>query len=211
MSEWEPKILITNHGLVMINLTQNTVNNDIYVYVNTMDPSIPWEDPSFLFGFKNSYNNQWSYVVPSIISQNSRFTVFGITTTSIDQEDPIDGSVALFPSGNWTYKLWATDEPTLDPDFGELLDEGQMQLVACVDETAFISYVGDNDSSKATVYLTRDCSGCLVWSTCPDIFSLVVVKWNECNYLTRDCSGCLVWSTCPDIFSLVVVKWNECN
>jgi len=165
----------------MINLTQSTINNEVYVYVDTTSVDIPFEEPSFLFGFKNLYTNAWSYVVPTIVSQNARYTVFSINVTNIDEEDQIDGKVSLGPSGSWIYKLWATEEPILDPSDGYLLDQGPMQLISCSDESVITSYISDNDSTENSVYLTRDCTTCLVWSTCPDIFSLVVVKWNECN------------------------------
>jgi hypothetical protein len=165
----------------MINLTQTAFNDNIYIYVDTTSVDIPFENPSFLFGFKNSFTNHWVYVVPTIITQNSRYTVFGVNSTNPDIEDPLDAKVALSPAGNWTYKLWATDTPTLDPQLGYLLDEGQMQLDACKDETLTVSYVSDNDSAQSTVYLTRDCSQCLVWSTVPDNWNLLVAKWNECN------------------------------
>ncbi|MFA7166584.1 MAG: hypothetical protein WC124_12195 [Desulfoplanes sp.] len=165
----------------MINLTQMATNNDIYIYVDLTSDNIPYETPSFLFGFKNQYTKKWDYVVPNIITQNTRYTVFSIEVTATDFEDQIDGSIALSPSGSWDYSLWATSEPTLDPSNGYKIDEGQMNLISCVDETKFISYASTNESSESSVYLTRDCSNCLTWSTCPDIFSLLVVKWNECN------------------------------
>lgn len=165
----------------MINLTQTALNDNIYIYVDTTSADIPFENPSFLFEFKNSFTNRQFYVVPSVVTQNARYTVFSVNCTNPDIEDPLDAKISLFPTGNWTYKLWATDSPTLDPDYGYLLDEGQMQLEGCVDENAMISYVSSNDSSQGTVYLTRDCSQCIVWSTCPDNFNLLVTKWNECN------------------------------
>lgn len=165
----------------MINLTQTALNDSIYIYVDTTSADIPFVSPSFLFGFKNSFTNQWFYVVPSIVTQNSRYTVFSVDVTNPDDEDPIDAKISLSPTGNWIYKLWATDSPTLDPDLGYLLDEGQMQLEGCTQENVIVNYISDNDSSEATVYLTRDCSQCVVWSTCPDNWNLFVMKWNECN------------------------------
>lgn len=166
----------------MINLTQSTINDEIFIYVNTLDPDlVPQETPSFLFGFKNSYDNTWSYVVPMVLEQNSRFVKFQIRVCEEDFEDPINAEVALGPTGNWTYKLWSTDEPTLDPSYGNLIDEGQMQLFGLEGETRFVSYVSSNDSTKAVVYLTRDGAKCLSWSTCPDLWNMVVVQWNNCN------------------------------
>lgn len=165
----------------MINLAQKTVNNEIYLYINTFDDNIPFDNPSYLFGFKNSYDNNWTFVIPDTIVRNYRYIRFSIELTNHDAEDPLMGSVAMAPSGNWTYKLWANNEATLDPGFGYLLDEGQMQLVDNGPEIVTVSYISDNDSAESTVYLTRDPSECLKWNTTPDIFSLTVVKWNECN------------------------------
>lgn len=165
----------------MINLLQKSVNNEIYLYINTFDVNIPFENPTYLFGFKNSYDNTWTFVIPDVVTRNYRFIRFSLVLTNTDDEDPMTGSVAMSPVGNWTYKLWAVEDPTLDPGLGYLLDEGQMQLTATTDEIITIPYQSDNDDTESTVYLTRDNSQCLKWSTCPDIFSLAVTKWNECN------------------------------
>lgn len=137
----------------MINLTNRQVNNDIIIYVNTMDADIPYDNNTFLFGFKNGFTHKWSYVVPRIVKQNSRYTQFEIELVIPNEEDGEAGYLHLSPSGNYDYKLWATPEITLSPDFGHILDEGQAYLESC-DESENIVYVSDNENAKAIVYLT---------------------------------------------------------
>ena len=138
----------------MINLINRQVNDEIIIYVNTMDPDIPYDSNTFLFGFKNGFTHKWSYVVPEIIKQNTRYTQFSITLVTPQQEDGEAGLIHMSPEGNYDYKLWATPELTLSPDFGHILDEGQAYLESSCEESENIVYVSDNENAKSIVYLT---------------------------------------------------------
>jgi hypothetical protein len=165
----------------MINLRNLSINDEIIVYVNTEDADIPFDSNTFLFGFKGGFTNVWTYVVPNIVRQNTRYTQFEIELVTAGNEDPEDGQVVLSPDGNYDYKLWATDGVTLDPYGAYLLDEGQAYLDNMVSEMTTITYISDNDPERNIVYLTRTESVCNKWSTDPDAWNLAVQLWNECN------------------------------
>jgi len=185
----------------MINLINRQVNDDIIIYVNTMDPDIPYDSNNFLFGFKNGFTHEWTYVMPQIVKQNTRYTQFGIVLVTTDEEDQESGFVHMNPSGNWDYRLWAIDEPTLDPSFGYLLDEGQAYLEGC-SESPEIVYLSDNETDLSIVYLTRDCSICPTWDDDPDEWNLDDDYWN-CELV-----DCPVWSTDPDLWQFAAENWN---
>lgn len=165
----------------MINLRNLAVNNEIIIYVNTLDVDIPFDSNTFLFGFKGGFTNVWTYVVPTIVKQNTRYTQFSIELVTIENEDPEDGKVVISPDGNYDYNLFATDEITLDPYSAYLLDSGQMYLDGSEEEVPTITYISSNDPERNVVYLTRTESICSKWNTNPDAWNLAVQKWNECN------------------------------
>jgi hypothetical protein len=165
----------------MLNLKNIHYNDDVLVYINTMDSDIPYTSNLFLFGFKNGFTHKWSYVIPDIIVQNTRYTKFGIDLVKLIDEDPENGKLALSPDGNWDYKLWAIDTPILDPTFGYVIDEGQMYLDGTSDETQTITYISNNEAEENIVYLSNNTIDCLVWNSAPDQWNLAVHKWSECN------------------------------
>ena len=165
----------------MINLRNLSVNTDIIIYVNTQDPDIPFDSNTFLFGFKGGFTNVYTYVVPTIVKQNTRYTQFAIELVAVGNEDPENGKVVISPDGNYDYKLWATEDVTLDPYNGWILDSGQMYLDGSAEEMQTITYISDNDPERNVVYLTRTESVCNKWSTDPDQWNLAVQKWSECN------------------------------
>jgi len=165
----------------MINLRNLAVNTDIIIYVNTTDADIPFDTNTFLFGFKGGFTNVYTYVVPTIVKQNTRYTQFSIELVTIGNEDPENGKVVISPDGNYDYKLWATDGITLDPYSGYIIDEGQMYLDGTAEEMETITYISDNDPERNVVYLTRNESVCNKWNTDPDQWNLAVQKWNECS------------------------------
>ena len=162
----------------MINLRNLTDNTDIIIYVNTLSADIPYSSNNFLFGFKNGFTNTWQYVIPQIVKQNTRYTQFSIELVKQQSLiDPENGVTRLSPSGNYDYKLWAIDAPTLDPSFGYMLEEGQMYLENTIPETSTITYISDNDSERNIVYLTRDESQCAKWNS-TDIWKFSTFTWN---------------------------------
>ena len=187
----------------MINLQNLTNNTDIIIYVNTLDADIPYATNNFLFGFKNGFTNVWTYVMPQIEVQNTRYTRFGIEL--VQQQSSVDaenGVIQLSPSGNWDYKLWAIDQPSLDPYDGYLLEEGQMYLENIVPELSTITYLSDNDPERNIVYLTRDESNCATWSS-TDIWIYSTFTWT--------CSGvCIEWPM-PGQWQNQTQQWNACT
>jgi hypothetical protein len=165
----------------VINL-QNLTTNNIIIYVNVADVEInPYYDSNlFLFGFKNGFSRQWSYVIPNIVTSNTRYTEFEIELTIPADEDPENGIVYLSPSGNWDYKLWAIDDITLDPTFGVLIDKGQMYLENVTAEIPSVVYLSDNDSDKNIVYLSTNEATCATWSSFPDVWNLTALEWDQC-------------------------------
>lgn len=165
----------------MINLTNLEVNDEILIYVNTMDSDIPYDTNNFLFGFKGGFTNVWTFVIPEIVTQNTRYTKFSITLVPSSQEDPANSLVTLGPEGNFDYKLWAIDQLTLDPAYGYLIDEGQAYLEDKGNEMETITYISNNEAEKNIVYLTRSEEDCLVWNKAADLWQLANTKWNDCN------------------------------
>lgn len=165
----------------MINLN-NLQSNNIIIYVNVDDVEINpfYGSGLFLFGFKNGFSRQYSYVIPNIVTSNSRYTEFEIELTR-SADDPENGIITLSPSGNWDYKLYAIDEVTLDPAGAVLIDKGQMYLENVTAEIPSIVYLSDNDSDKNIVYLSRnENTECAEWNTFPDIWQLTALGWGEC-------------------------------
>lgn len=165
----------------MINLQNIHYNDDILVYINTMDPDIPYTSNLFLFGFKNGFTHKWTYVIPDILVQNTRYTKFGLDLVKLIDQDAENGKITLSPDGNWDYKLWAIDTATLDPAYGYLIDEGQMYLDGTSDEVNSVVYISDNEAEENVVYLTNNDTVCLQWNTAPDLWQFTVSQWNQCS------------------------------
>jgi hypothetical protein len=165
----------------MINLQNLGTNGNIIIYVNTLDADIPFDSNLFLFGFKSGFANTWYYVIPNIVIQNTRYTKFSIELTNIIDEDPENGMVALYPAGNFDYKLWAIEDITLDPSNGYILDKGQAYVEPCIAEVDTVVYISDNEAERNIVYVDVQCGECIKWSTTPDKWNLAVQLWNDCN------------------------------
>ena len=164
----------------MINLT-NLETNEIIIYINTLAPeNNPWASNNFLFIFRNGFAREPIAVVPTIVTQNTRYTKFEIELVDTANQAPLNSQVALREAGNWDYELWAIDTPSLDTDPGVLIDRGQMYLDNGVIETPTIAYISDNEDSQSVVYLTREPNQCAVWNTFPDVWSVSSLKWGDC-------------------------------
>jgi hypothetical protein len=188
----------------MINLRNLTTNDDIIIYVNTLSADIPYDSDLFLFGFKNGFTNTWTYVMPQIVTQNSRYIRFSIQLVNqASQVDPENGVIQLGPWGNFDYKLWAIETPGLDPFDGYLLDQGQMFLENIVPEIPNIVFISDNDPERNIVYLTRDESDCPTWA--------LVDIWAISNY-TWTCGvtpACVTWPMVGD-WEDITLAWDDC-
>jgi hypothetical protein len=165
----------------MINLKQLNTNGNIIIYVNTLDADIPFDSNLFLFGFKSGFGNEWFYVIPNIVIQNTRYTKFSIELVNIANEDPENGMISLYPAGNFDYKLWAIEDVTLDPSNGYILDKGQAYVEGCIDEIDTVVYISDNEAERNVVYVDVTCGECIKWNTDPDKWNLAVQQWNDCN------------------------------
>lgn len=164
----------------MINLT-NLLPNSIIIYVDTTSiENNPWQTNNFLFSFTNGFTREPITVMPWIIKQNTRYTEFEITLTTVQDEDRINGYVALSPWGNWDYELWAIDDPSLDVNPGVLINKGQMFLENTAKEIPNVTYISDNEDSQSVVYLTRVPNDCAIWNTFPDIWNLSPLIWSNC-------------------------------
>lgn len=147
----------------MINLNVNQ-QNEFVIYADTIDSSVQdWGD-LFLIGFKSLYSNHWMYVIPIIITRNSRYVQLEVTPVEQgENDDPFNGVIAMFPPGNYEYKVWNITTPVLDPGFGILIDQGQAILGEYtppeVENTVFIS---DNENFESIIYYTGVLNNCVI-------------------------------------------------
>jgi hypothetical protein len=159
----------------VITLTPNTTNTFV-IYVDTIDNEVQTYGDYFLFGFENGFTREWTYVVPTVLTRNTRYIKFEITVTPNEVDYPLDGSVYLAPSGNWDYKLWNTATATLNPASGNLLDEGQMSLEDLSPaEVTFTPYVSNNESLSSYVYYSANG----VWNTTQNVWDAYQKLWQQ--------------------------------
>lgn len=144
----------------MINLSVGNINN-FAIYADTIDNSVQDFGDYFLIGFKSLYTNQWVYVVPEVLTRNSRFVKFNIVIVEGNTPDePLDGILSVFPPGNYSYKCWNTDSPTLDPSAGLLMDEGQMIMAPYnPPEIETYTYISDNETFASVIYYSGTVGG----------------------------------------------------
>lgn len=137
----------------MINLNLGNTN-EFAIYADTIDNSVVDYGDYFLLGFKSLYTNQWTYVVPQIITRNSRFVKFNLIVLEGEQfDDPLNGIIGIFPPGNYSYKCWSTNSATLDPSAGILIDQGQMIMADYTPpEVETYTYISDNETFASIIY-----------------------------------------------------------
>ena len=146
----------------MINLNPGQINEPIF-YVDTISNAEITYGDYFLIGFQSTYTKEWYYVIPEIIVRNSRYVKLQIDVTSADIDDPANAVIYLFPPGNYTYKLWNTDSPTLDPAAGDQLDKGQIYLTPFnPPEIEFIPYTEGNEDLSNIIYYSGEDVGCII-------------------------------------------------
>jgi hypothetical protein len=98
----------------MINLIPDSTNNFI-IYADTVTPGTS-EGNYFVVVFTNSWSKQTFAVNPSIIRRNTRFVELEVELVAVnEQNDPYNGKIYLYPEGNYTYTVFNTNQPTLDP------------------------------------------------------------------------------------------------
>jgi hypothetical protein len=160
----------------MLNFNPNDKNTFV-IYADTIDNPVQTFGDYFLFGFQNGFTKEWTYVVPTVLIRNSRYLKFEINIVpSLALDDLLNSDVYLFPSGNWDYKLWNTDLPTLDPASGNLIDKGQMILADEIPaEVAFVPYVSNNETLKSFVYYTANG----VWNNTAQLWDYYESEWQN--------------------------------
>ena len=147
----------------MINLSVGAVN-EFAIYADTIDNSVQQFGDYFLIGFKSTYTRHIAYVIPTIIKRNSRFVQFNLDIVEQGTgDDPFNGILEVFPPGNYSYKVWNIDSPTLDPSEGILIDEGQMIMANySPPETIKYTYISDNETLKNIIYYSGVINSCII-------------------------------------------------
>jgi hypothetical protein len=167
----------------MINLAIGG-SNQFAIYADTIDSSVHDYGNYFLIGFKSLYTNHWSYVVPTIIKRNYRFVQFNIGIVEKGTiDDPLNAILEVFPPGNYSYKVWNLDEPSLDPSAGYLIDEGQMIMASySPPEVIFTDYISDNDAFKNIIFYSGVTNNCIIdYTNSPYIIPVPIT--NTCQPL----------------------------
>jgi hypothetical protein len=176
----------------MINLNVGAVN-EFAIYADTIDNSVQQFGEYFLIGFKSTYTNHWTYVIPTTIKRNSRFVQFNLDVVEQGTaDDPFDGILSIFPPGNYSYKCWNLDTATLDPSEGILIDEGQMIMGSySPPEVIFTSYISDNETFQNIIYYSGVLDSCFInYANSPYIIE--VPTTNLCQPLTIEEDGFLL-------------------
>jgi hypothetical protein len=146
----------------MINL--NVGVNEFVIYADTITSDVQTFGDEFLIGFRSLYTNHYSYVRPDVIKRNSRFIQFEITTVQKDTaDDPLNSILMVFPPGNYSYKVWVLEDPSLDPSTGILIDEGQMIMANYTPpEINEVVYVSDNENFQNEIYYSGSFNNCII-------------------------------------------------
>lgn len=160
----------------MIKLEQNS-SNEFIIYADTITNDVQTFGDYFLIGFNNGFTKEWVYVVPEVVTRNSRYLKLRIQlAVNYPSEAPFNSVVFLTPSGNWDYKIWNTTFPTLDPAVGDLIDKGQMVLENEVPaELVYTPYISDNETAIAYVYYSADG----IWNNTAILWNYAENNWQS--------------------------------
>jgi hypothetical protein len=184
----------------MIQLQQDT-GNEFIIYADTITNNVEEFGDYFLIGFQSGFTKEWSYVIPYVLTRNTRYLKFQITLVpNVSIEDPANGIVYLEPSGNWDYKVWNAEYATLDPANGNLIDNGQMILLnQDPPEIEFETYVSANDDLQAIVYEpVTGGSGPVVYQSVND---------NLQSYIYYSANG--VWNNTANQMNYTQNEWED--
>ena len=105
--------------------------------------------------FKSSVTKQEKYVIPDVVTENTRYILLEFVESSTS--DPDNGSITLrggfYPNGEYTYELW---EINVGGDELALIERGEMKLLGeNIDpEIQYFFYQGNNENTSAYVYVT---------------------------------------------------------
>lgn len=175
----------------MINL--NVGLNEFVIYADTITSDVQTFGDEFLIGFKSLYTNHWAYVRPEVIKRNSRFVQFEMSVVEKGTaDDPLNSVLMVFPPGNYSYKVWNLEDPSLDPSTGIKIDEGQMIMANYTPpEINEIVYISDNETFKNIIYYSGVTDNCLIdYTNSP--YLIEIPTTNTCQPLVITESGYLL-------------------
>jgi hypothetical protein len=175
----------------MINL--NVGLNEFVIYADTITSDVQTFGDEFLIGFKSLYTNHWAYVRPEVIKRNSRFVQFEMSVVEKGTaDDPLNSILMVFPPGNYSYKVWNLEDPSLDPSTGIKIDEGQMIMANYTPpEINEIVYISDNETFKNIIYYSGVTDNCLIdYTNSP--YLIEIPTTNTCQPLVITESGYLL-------------------
>jgi hypothetical protein len=175
----------------MINL--NVGVNEFVIYADTITSDVQTFGDEFLIGFKSLYTNHWTYVRPEVIKRNSRFVQFEITVVQKGTaDDPLNSVIMVFPPGNFSYKVWNLEDPSLDPSTGIKIDEGQMIMANYTPpEINEVVYISDNETFKNIIYYSGVTDNCTIdYTNSP--YLIEIPTTNTCQPLVITESGYLL-------------------
>jgi len=175
----------------MINL--NVGLNEFVIYADSITSDVQTFGDEFLIGFKSLYTNHWAYVRPEVIKRNSRFVQFEMSVVQRGTaDDPLNSILMVFPPGNYSYKVWNLEDPSLDPSTGIKIDEGQMIMANYTPpEINEIVYISDNETFKNIIYYSGVTDNCTIdYTNSP--FLIEIPTTNTCQPLVITESGYLL-------------------
>jgi len=143
----------------MLNLTPNSTNN-LIVYADTVSAGYSAGN-NFTISFTNLYSKQVWNVLPSIVRRNSRFIEFEIDLVGVTGfNDPVDGSIYLYPDGNYDYEVFNTSAPTIGVT-------GPLQTYTWINPGEFEYYVDTTWTSQGITYKSIDLGQAFLYSEVP--------------------------------------------
>jgi len=183
----------------MIQLQQQQ-GNEFVIYADTISNDVTEYGDYFLIGFQSGFTKEWVYVIPYVLTRNTRYLKFQITLVpNISIEDPSNGIVYLTPSGNWDYKVWCTNYATLDPSTGNLIDSGQMILEdQTPPEVVYETFYSSNENMESVVYVDPGATGPVVYVSSNEDLS---------TYIYYTSSG--VWNNVSNIPEADQNQWED--
>jgi len=176
----------------MINLNVNETNT-FAIYANTISNEQETYGDYYLLALKSSYSNHIAYVIPAVVKRNTRFIQFELTVLQQNEpDDPFNAIISLFPPGNYSYKCYNIETPTLDPSAAILIDEGQAIVGDYTPpEVVETIYVGDNERSLGIVYYSGTLDNCIInYANSP--YEIISPTVNTCQPLIIEETGFLV-------------------
>lgn len=143
----------------MLNLLPSATNN-LIVYADTVSTGMSVGN-DFTISFTNSFTKQVWNVLPTVIRRNTRFIEFEIDVILVNGfNDPTNGSIYLYPDGNFEYEVFNTSGPTITSS--GVLDEYTWQ-----NPTVFESFIATAWVSQGITYNSIDLGQAFLLSDLP--------------------------------------------